>query len=274
MRFRFLFFISLLAGIPGYSQKQFEGTIVYNLHASQESEDAQLAILFGKNAVKLKMTEKNAPGKDELIIRLDLGELYTLDFGEKTFHARNLIEKKKADSGLSAKKIAGFMATPITLSDIPLMSVIAMLSRGGDPVIYVADSLFYFIPEKYSSNPELIFSHGGKITLGMEIKGNNSLSENDENNRQGADITIEATSVKWETFNDDEFSIPADFIKQYSPITDDSARSVDSTLKIMADTTQGPQTKPVKQSPANTKQPAKPKTKTNNTKTGAMRKPE
>src|SRR5258706_9611228 len=104
----FLASAALLSFISCYAQKPFEGTIVYRLHATDKDDDGQLTILFGKNGVKLKMTDKTGEQKEQLLIRLDSGKLFTLDTQEKTFKAKRLAEKQKVD--LAGKTIAGFHA--------------------------------------------------------------------------------------------------------------------------------------------------------------------
>jgi hypothetical protein len=272
--------IAVLAAIPAFSQKQFEGTIVYKLHSEQEQkEDGQLTILFGKNAIKLKMEDKSGPDKDILLIRIDSGKLYTMNTEEKTYRAKRLIEKEKNEVTLTNKKIAGFNTSAVDLSGgNSVNGLMGSFLHAGTADFYVADSLFYFLPEKYKLAPniELIFIHNDRIALGVDfIFGGNRTPFDDgeeanmnlNNNR----ITGEAISVKWESLNENEFSIPADFVKYKDEPMTDSVAMVDSMIRMM-DTTS--QTRPLKKPSVNTKQPAKPKTKTNSTKTNPVRKPE
>jgi hypothetical protein len=264
-------------------QKPFEGTIVYRLHASDKNDDGQLTVLFGKNGVKLKMTDKNGEEKEQLLIRIDSGKLITLDTEEKTFRTKNLKEKEKKNTDLAGKNIAGFSARAIDVSpdDSPVNGLLGSFFRTGTATMYVSDSLFYFIPDKYISNVELAFVRNNQIALGLILRVQSRLSEfsdkpaNDSDNETKMEISVEAVSVKWENFKEDEFSVPADFVKSSPsmPMNDygvgvDSIAIADSSPKIV------PQKKPAIKSSPKTKQPIKPKTKTSTTQQGAIRKPE
>lgn len=288
MRFLFLL-IGAITGIAAFSQQPFEGTITYRLHSGEKKEDGQLTILFGKNSVRLKMMEKGAVDKEELLIRIDSGKLYTLNIEEKTFRTKKLLEKKKDSVALAPKNIAGFTASPKDVSDHSAMGLIGGLFAGHKIVFYVADSLFYPVPDKYLSNAEFIFSHDNRIALGLEIKANPKTDDEEPREELGdlmgqADITVEAISVKRETINENEFTVPADFVKyahSRQSFLDDSlvkaaADSVaavdDSTARAMADSIAASSKKPAVKSSPKTRQPAKPGTRTSTNKNGAIRK--
>jgi hypothetical protein len=282
MRFLFLLSVSFLTAITAFSQKQFEGTIVYKLHSAEDKEDGQLTILFGKNAVRLKMLEKNAIDKQELIVRIDSGRVYTLNTEEKTFRSRKLLEKKNNAANFPARNISGFTASPLDASNNSAMGLIGGLFTGRTIIFYVADSLFYPVPDKYSSNPELLFSQGGKIALGLEIKRANKFQDDDKgvlDTLLSAEITVEATSIKWGPINESEFSIPDDYAKaaainQYYPGLADSSMILEDSAAMMTDTVNITSTMPIPKPPSKTKTPAKPVKKAGTDKTAPIKKPE
>jgi hypothetical protein len=123
--------------------------------------------------------------------------------------------------------------------------------------------------------------HQGRIVLGAEIKTRSVSLFDDENNDEDMEddkmeITASALSVKWENFNENEFAIPADFVKYTNTYASDSIAAPDSILVMldsmaMLDATK---TKEVKKKATPTKQPAKPKSKVNNSKDGTKKKPD
>jgi hypothetical protein len=269
--------------IPGFSQKQFEGNIVYNLHSNEDEskDDGELTVAFGKNALSIKFKEKDRFDKTVLLIRIDSGKIYTLDTETKTFTSRRMKKQENLPEQLPGKKIAGYSTSAIKVGSNSAISALTGIFRLRDVVFYCSDSLFYAMPEKYASNAELAFLHKGKIILGAEMKPlNYSMSDGDEEYKDKKDalinILIEAKSVKWEEFKDNEFSIPTDYIKYKNeiPASDSTAvfeektmNAVDSVIEVKP-----AETKPVKKPPVNKKQPAKPKSKTNGTQ--PIRKPE
>jgi hypothetical protein len=264
-------FIAVLFFVAGYGQKQFEGTIVYQIHIPDDKVVApELVVLFGKNALRLKFKEKGDYDKEEIVIRLDSGKIYTLNTEEKTFRVKKLVEKEKNDSTLAGKKIAGFNTKAVDLSGSGAGGSFGSYFGTANTVFYIADSLFYFLPEKYTPNQELIFLYQNQIALGANITLSDKYEEADaDSTGKKRNISAEAISVKWETIDENEFSVPADFVKYtYESRVDTAIEMVDTAIAA-------PPVKPVKKpSVNNTKQPAKPKTKAGSTKTGAIRKPE
>jgi hypothetical protein len=285
MRVLFLAAVFILAGSSCFSQKQFEGTIVYKLHAPDKKDnDAYLTVLFGKDGIKMKFAEKDKSDKEELLIRVDSGKIFTLNTGEKTFTAKKLVQKKKVDLNLSDKKIAGYNTHAVDMSANAIMGMMGSMSMGGSAVFYISDSLLYPVPEKYTNNMELTLVQNGRIILGAELKfgryrpfgeEDDEPENNQEEMNEKQSITVEAASVKWEAFDGNEFTIPVDFVKRTNNYNDmplsDSTIMFDTAIQSMDSVAVKA---PVKKPATNSKQPAKPKAKTNNTKSGAIRKPE
>jgi hypothetical protein len=134
----------------------------------------------------------------------------------------------------------------------------------------------------------LTIIQNGRILLGAEVSfGRYTPYDDDENAEQILDkekITVEAVSVKWENLDANEFSIPKDFIKRSLNYNDylksdslavaDSAMMLDQMMNNVDTTVMSPGNKPVKKPSTNPQTPAKPKSKTGSTKTGAIRKPD
>jgi hypothetical protein len=273
-----LLFVFICAG-----QKPFEGTIVYRLHETDKNDDGQLTILFGKNGVKLKMEDKNGMEKEQLLIRLDSGRLITLNTEEKTFRTKNLKESQKKNVELLGKNIAGVRTRAIDVSPDgnPVSALFGNFFRTGTAVMYLGDSLFYPIPGKYASNMELGFVRDNRIVLGLNLilqspDFSGKTNDDSANDNEGKmEISVEATSIKWENFKEDEFSVPGDFVKTTDRLSmADSVAIATDTMAIRPDTTVPIPKKPATKTSPKTKLPAKPKTKTSASQQGAIRKPE
>src|SRR2546423_15422672 len=145
-----------------FAQKQFEGTIIYRFHENDKPDDAELTAMFGKAGIKLKFREKSEFDKEVILINLDSGMVYTLNTNDKTYKRKDLIEKKSSPQQFSDRIIAGYKTRTIELSNNKL-GALSSLFMGGQVVLYRSDSLFYFLPEKYSANPELIAVNDNRI---------------------------------------------------------------------------------------------------------------
>lgn len=78
MKILFSIALVLYASI-GYAQQRFQGTIVYDLKASHEKDEAQLTAEFGPNKNKLRLREKGKFDDNYILIDLDSGKIYTVN---------------------------------------------------------------------------------------------------------------------------------------------------------------------------------------------------
>ena len=86
--------ITLFIAGSCFAQQRFEGTIVYKFHSEQEKKDGKITIVFGSNAVRLKVEALDDPDQnsDEVLIRFDSAKIYTILTKEKRFWDKRLIE--------------------------------------------------------------------------------------------------------------------------------------------------------------------------------------
>jgi hypothetical protein len=124
-------------------------------------------------------------------------------------------------------------------------------------LFYVADSLTYFIPEKYRDNMEFVMVQRNKIVLGAEIRitGGYMADANADSSNARSVINAEAVSIKPMMVDDNEFIIPADFTI-FQPAAD-SAYTVADTAVAMPQKQAIKKKTPVKKVPF--KATAKPK---------------
>lgn len=252
------------------------------MHSSEDKtkDDAELTVVFGKNAIRIKFKEMDRYEKGETLIRIDSGKIYMLNTEKKTFTSKKLREFGSQSLQLPAKEIAGYKTSSVKAAGATAIGSMAAMFRLRDVVCYTADSLNYTVPEKYASNAEFAFLHEGKIILGAEMKPPTwSFGDGDEDDIDMREamrsVTIEAISVKWETFKDDDLSVPPGYVKhQYNRYPSDSLYALDSAI-TMTDSVKPAkpmETKPVKKPATNKKQPIKPKI--NKTQPGVIRKPD
>jgi len=268
--------ITLFISGSCFAQQRFEGTIVYKLHSEQEKKDGKITIVFGSNAVKLKVEEMDAPDEnaDEVLIRFDSAKIYTIRTKEKNFWVKRLIENnpQEKEQVLQNKTIAGFSAKANGVSYDPLDNLLGTFFRNTSIILYVADSLFYPIPVKYSHNPEFSFVNKDRIVLGASFKGQPARMQYGGEDEMTAGkmeetLSAEAISVTRETINETAFLLPAGFEKRernYYASSNEEMRIADS-LAYMRDLDSAikatPAKTPVKKQAVNKSQPSKPPTK-------------
>lgn len=270
---------AILVSFAGLSQKQFEGTIVYRLHSTEEKVDVTLTVSFSKNAVRLNMDEPGKELEKYVVIRFDSSKKFSISPKNKNYSTERLAEKQGAKSHPAFKQFAGFSARAIDIKGGNLVDALfSGLFSEGNVVMYVADSLYYPVPDKFSTaNIELMFIRDNKIVLGADLTGGKSPWDDDEKDRKSPpmEITAEAISVKWETLPEIDFMVPADYTSKASRYDQelaayDSLRRADSIAKVdymeakrIADSIAAAKAKPQQKTPAKTKQPVKLKPKTN-----------
>ena len=161
--------ILLLASLALSSAAQkapFEGRIVYNLHTPLEKEDASLTVYFGKGVLRLEFSAPPATdlrNQEYLLVFPDSGVVYTVRAANKSFSISELKHKTVLPVP-AAKEIAGYKTTPVVMSSSAANGMLTGILGAG--LLYVAEDLFFPVPEIYSGNPELIMIRNGKIVLG------------------------------------------------------------------------------------------------------------
>src|SRR5688572_20722045 len=113
-----LFFLSLLISGLIYSQKPFQGTVIYELRATGANQILLLKVHFGHN--QLKITSRELDIRDEiekinnsLLIHLDSGNVFTISEEHQTYEKGRLFEKNAAPLQPIASTIAGYAVTPV-----------------------------------------------------------------------------------------------------------------------------------------------------------------
>jgi hypothetical protein len=259
--------------------RPFEGTIVYRVHMDGEEDDAQVTATFGKNAIRISVTDKGGD-KDvqTILLRLDSGKVYFVEMREKQYMTMNLGEYKKPTTELKPKTIAGYTSRPFEIIPNPGSMLLGKQLRGGSAIFFQADSLYFPVPDKYAMNPELMMVQNNRIILAAEIQAadrsrfDDDVMDEKESERR---ITAEAVSVKWQSLDEKDLSIPEGFRKySYADMNrSDSIAAMADTTMTMVDSVAMPS--PVKEKPAVKKAPTGNKTPTKSkTKTSPARKPE
>jgi hypothetical protein len=249
------FFILLAGKIHG--QQNFQGTIVYNLHASKEKNDAELTIQFGPNKIKVKFKEKQEYDKTYLLIDLDSAKIFTINTEEKTFKSKPIEEVKPLQT-IAPKTIAGYATTPALQEGRKSNGILAFLFTG-NTILYPANDLYFAVPQKYAGNPELIMIQNNHIVLGADITMGSSFGGGeDESNPALMMINVEAKNVQNGTLDVADFMIPQGFTKEVRhnwPMTDSVDVAVDSLDSVGV--IDAPKSEPSSKKPA-----PKPKTAT------------
>ncbi|MEP7164779.1 MAG: hypothetical protein ABI741_08795 [Ferruginibacter sp.] len=219
-----------------YAQQNFQGQIIYRLHAAMSSKgDAELKIIFGDNKLKLLFKEKEEYEDDEVIVILDSAASYILNRDHKTFK-KKLFTLNSPEKQIHKRTILGHSTTPEIPESNGLENLIGGYMKGAKVIYYLADSLFYAIPAIFEGNAEVIAIHKNKIVLAAEIEMRSPYAEPGDTSSKADIITAEAIEIKPMKINDDEFSIPATYVDITNTTYDSVVDSIAPSLTVPADT--------------------------------------
>ena len=110
----------------------------------------------------------------------------------------------------------GYSTRSMSINEIDIADSLGNL-LSAKTVFYVADNLYYPVPEKYSGNAELLMVQKGKIVLGADLylspeTYNFQFDEEDEKRINETNyVLVEAQRVVAKKINANEFFIPVDY---------------------------------------------------------------
>lgn len=254
-----------------YAQKNFEGEITYSLHASTgDKPDAILKIYFGTNKIKLRFKEKEDFDKEEIIVLLDSAIKYIVNTDARTFRKKMLRINSKATE-FQKKPIMGYTTTPVRNESNGLESLFGGSMQSSNVVFYVADSLYYSMPAIFEGNAELLAIQKNKIVLRADISFNKGAYESSDSTLKDDLVTAEAIDIKSTKVNEEEFTIPADYVSRTNndyEVTLAATATVEVPVAVDTTVIQYPAKKKV------TQKPSKSNSTKNSTKPAAIRKKE
>jgi hypothetical protein len=243
-----LFFVlAVLLGITSaYSQKNFEGKVVYLLEADKDEKKPELTVLFSPGKVKLSFKENDEPDEKYILVIFDSGKVYTINTGNKQYKQKKLQEAEVAGAYTPVKRtIAGHATTSAKQVQSGPGSMLGGLVSFKNIVFDVADSLVFEVPSKFLNNPELMMISGNHIVLGAQMSMGSPFAEavsGEENEQESITkkITVNAIAVTPMSFTADEFAIPAGYElevrKPYEVPTPDTAMMMYDTPMVAVDT--------------------------------------
>ncbi len=235
MRYVITFLFVILASSV-QAQVSFEGKIVYEMNSPEKNGTAQLTFYFSHNKIKLNFKEPNQKASDDLdatIIDLDSGRVYTINQELKTYTIKTLVPKKPTGRHLTS--IAGYATTQSLSYSINDETDVYINGFLQNSKFYVADSLYFEVPEEYKDNYELLMIRDNKIVLGAEIFMSTyaGYSRKKDGDTITPPTTVMAKSVTATQLDPAIFKIPADYtIKKnidFVTTTSDSIAAVDVT---------------------------------------------
>lgn len=256
-------FIAIISSSLVFAQKNFEGQITYRLHSSTgEKPDAELKVLFGFKKLKLMFKEKETYDQEVLIVDLDSGKTYNVNFETKTYGSSQLTLSAPRENPVR-KKIAGYDASPMQPEINGLSGLLGGMLGTSSAIFYLADSLYYYLPAAFNGNKELLMVQKNRIVLGAEIQLINTFSEMaDSSSKKNATIiTVDAVEVKSMTVNAGEFLIPGDFADRRNfvePVFTDTTAVYSDSSMVAVDSAVIVPKKVIRKKPA---KPAAPKSK-------------
>lgn len=271
---RYLLAALLFISMNAFAQERFTGTIVYRvivppIMADNQDSASRLTVMFGANAMRITFQENKETDNEELLVLIDSGKVYALNMKGKTYSERTLMKTPDMGPLPPAKNILGYSATPHHLQYSSVQNRI-FGDKGSNVSMFVADDLYYPIPEKYKHNNEFVLLYKdriileGKASLWFPFYGpyNDYAPEND------LYISVSAISITKGQDNPDAYVLPPDFVEQeeYNFELDtgtvyvDSVWSIDTTA-YLPDSVSIEPVKPAKP-PAKKSSPSKKKTAT------------
>lgn len=260
------------------AQKDFTGEIIYKIKTPEgirprakdegENKPAEMMIRFLFAPGKIGFSDPDQKGVFSVVF-LDSGFTCKIDREEKTYEIKKLkLSNARPVIATEPRLFGGFKASPVPVGNNmgPLGSVFSI----GQTVFYLADSLHYFLPEKYRSNDEFILLQQGRIVLGCYITlGENALqfrdnpeSESDSIPESDYTISLEAVSIKPGLLYESELQVPDGYSRMdisFLQLSPDTAVAVETIIEEEKQTLPEPPP-PVKKAPSKKPAPQKPTT--------------
>jgi len=229
-----LILITLCFTFSVIAQKDFHGEIIYKLNFSGEAQPgAELKVLFGDRKLKLMFKEKEKYKHEAFLVFLDSGVTYSIDIENKMF-SRKMLSANKPLLATEKKSINGYSTTLFQPENNGLGNL-GNLIGASNTVFYLADSLTYFVPEKYRGNVQLVMIQANKIVLGTEIQITDTYANEEDSSFSKREklITAEAISIKPMQVDESEFIIPKDLVDKKTIVAVDSVMaSVDTPVAV------------------------------------------
>lgn len=202
----YLLFASLLLAACLHAQTAFEGIITYKLkNFTENGDDAELKVYFGKNALRLKFREKEFFNMEELVVRIDSGKTYTLNTTHKTYFGRPLFIAKPPVVRADEKTIAGYKTQSEERIAFSVSTVLGDRFRASQLLSYTAPELFFPVPDSLRINPEFLVVHNNHIALRLEARFAKTFDISDD---RAESFTMEAVEVIPMTVPSADFMIP------------------------------------------------------------------
>jgi hypothetical protein len=235
-----LIFLTLFISGPLFSQKPFQGTVIYNLTATGEKSVLELKVHFGARCLKIVTKEINGVHGDEpvdkyLLVNFDSGKVFTVRVDRKTYGSENILEKNTSSLQPRETKIANYAVSPVVIKN--QASGIFLPVFSGETIFYKSD-LYYPVSNKYEKDERLLFIYDNHILLGADIAPGMGRKSDMGN----LIITARAISVTSESFSKDFFQLPEGYKPEDNTISSrtdsiDSVAAAPDSLEIITDTT-------------------------------------
>jgi len=232
--------VCLLATLPSFAQKDFEGRIIYKFKSKifdEIGEGNHTRII--KNSSDT-ITAHFAPGKilitsnegyekeRKFLILLDSAKAYTLDIDKKTYSVKDLV--KTGVKQAERETIAGYTTIPYYNTGL------SEKHQGLYVTNWYADDLYFKVPQELEVNQDISIVKGNRILLKTVCDVNKDyLSQVDfEVDESLPDsvyqdyIVLTAVSVIHEKQDPSRFIIPNDYVQVIDSDIDETAAIMDS----------------------------------------------
>jgi len=259
-----ILFISLLLGfLTTHAQTDFEGWVYYKSNPDKSGDGSDnktdsVEITIGFTRGRILINTGIRKNQEALLIVFDSAKIYSLNRQDKTYYSRKLRTKKPIPPA-QPLQIAGYTATPLVLEGNGLSFFGPM-----NATFWLADSLFYKLPDNFMANQELMMVQQGRILMRGEFESNyrqdlyEEPGEDSLLNKDNDKFIIQAYKVVPGNIRAEDFTIPADYTTAAPDVMVETVSITDTAFKP-----EPPPPAP-KKAPAASKKPAtkgKPTTK-------------
>jgi hypothetical protein len=219
-----LFCFVIAVGMTAFSQKNFEGTITYQMvprenlrnKKNSKSDTMLVRVHFAPHRLLMSLSEEEGEAETEMLVLLDSGMVYRLNKAEKVYRPRELV-KLPADFKLPAGTVLGQPASPLEINNWGPM--------GGYAQLLLADNLFFHIPEEYKLNMEFMMVRNDRIVLKGQalITSMFGMMGPRDEGKELTIVDIIATSIQPDPLPVAAFEIPANYTNEFDrPMASDT----------------------------------------------------
>ncbi len=226
---KILFLLALVCFATNlFSQKVFEGKILYKVINTEGKEAGIIEVLFGKEKIKTTIIKNNYPKKatGDLLLDFSKGLVYHIYYGSKEYKIDSLLLKSNSNKSQkfiptgAVRNIAGYNCKAY-INTTPEEK--RYMEDDSVSILWYSDSLFFYVDAKFAITEEMMFLINGKtINLGITTSAKNADSL----------FKVLPISITAMPLPDSLFKMPADYALEAGSFYKTKPANADTEYKI------------------------------------------